>query len=575
MTRLAPPLGAGVVLSLASPPFDFYPGVWLGMIALEVVLGERSRPIVTQGMSGGAAPAAPASSAAATARAGDGEAGAAPEHGADAARAGDEERRARRERWARLFEGGARGLAFGFGANLVAFRFVPEVITRFTPLPWAVGALALVLLAAAQGLRWMVAALVRTYLVRRGLPRWASFAAGVYAGTFFPMVFPWNPAGAVSPWPSTVQLAELAGERGVTALMALTAGIAAAAIAAARRGDRRALVRRAAIAFALPIATWAWGAARIRAVDAERAAAPTIRVGLVEPSIGATERWDARQASTILSGLTSLTRDAERRGADLTVWPESAYPYVVSHGSRRAPVGRLAVLGFGVRGPIVTGMITADDAGSYNSAVVVSPDGALSTPYDKVHLLWFGETVPLADLSPWIRRTFARGIGLTPGTAQVALQAGPARVAVLNCFEDILPGAGREAMAVAPSLLVNVTNDAWFAGSAESELHLRMAAMRAVEERRDFVRAVNFGPTTWIDATGAVRGRYDPPAPGVLIATPALLARPLTPFGRFGDAPWALAIAALAAFGVRRGRAAAFAAGLAVDVVAPRGGEAP
>jgi len=524
---LARPVAAGALLALTSPPFDLYPCIWLGMIALAILLDERPRSTATT-------------------------------------------------RWARLLEGGARGLAFGFGANLIAFRFVPEVITHFTPLPWAAGALALVLLSLAQGLRWAVAAVVRAHLARRGLPPWAAFALGVYAGTFFPMVFPWNPAGGVSPWPSMVQLAEIMGERGVTAIMALTAGLAATAIARFRAGDRAGLVRHGAIAAALPLATWAWGASRMRAIDAERAAAPTVRVGLVEPSIGATERWDRAQASRILRGLMARTREAERDGAELTVWPESAYPYVVGHAARRAPVGSVAILGPGVRGPVLTGLITSDDAGNYNSATVASPDGMLSTPYDKMHLLWFGETVPLADQFTWIRRTFARGVGLAPGTAQIALPAGPVRAAVLNCFEDILPGAGREAMDVQPNLLVNVTNDAWFAGSAESELHLRMAAMRAVEERRDFVRAVNFGPTTWIDATGAVRGRYDPPAPGVLIATPALLARPLTPFGRYGDAPWAAVLAIAAAAGVRRARARAGAAGAQnAEGAAPLGKQRP
>ena len=94
--------------------------------------------------------------------------------------------------------------------------------------------------------------------------------------------------------------------------------------------------------------------------------------------------------------------------------------------------------------------------------------------------------------------------------------AGPIRAAVLNCYEDTLPAAGREAMERSPNLLVNVTNDAWFAGSAEGELHLRLAVLRAIETRRDLVRAVNQGPTTFVDAAGRVRARYDLPMPGTL-----------------------------------------------------------
>jgi apolipoprotein N-acyltransferase len=99
-----------------------------------------------------------------------------------------------------------------------------------------------------------------------------------------------------------------------------------------------------------------------------------------------------------------------------------------------------------------------------------------------------------------------------------------------------------------PNLLVNVTNDAWFAGSAESELHLRLAALRAVEERRDLVRAVNFGPSTWVDAAGRVRARWEPPLAGPLMTQPALVEGPPTLYARLGDWPLALAFFGVVAF---------------------------
>jgi apolipoprotein N-acyltransferase len=167
-------------------------------------------------------------------------------------------------------------------------------------------------------------------------------------------------------------------------------------------------------------------------------------------------------------------------------------------------------------------------------------------------LLWFGETVPLADIFPALRRAFVRGTGLVPGDHQVLLSTGKIRGAVLNCFEDILPGAGREAIALNPNLLFDVTNDAWFAPSVESELHMRMAVMRSVELRRDMVRAVNFGSTSWVDAVGRVRGRYAEPFPGTLMTTPALIEAPPTFFARFGEWPTIAITAIFAAFACRR-----------------------
>src|SRR5581483_1928165 len=136
---------------------------------------------------------------------------------------------------------------------------------------------------------------------------------------------------------------------------------------------------------------------------------------------------------------------------------------------------------------------------------------------------------------PWLQKTFARGTGLAPGTESVAFEVGKIRAAVLNCYEDTLPIAGREAIELAPNLLVNVTNDAWFAGSAEGELHLRLATLRAVELRRDLVRAVNKGPTSFVDAAGRVRARYDEPFPAAVAVDPALLDTAPTLYARLGD----------------------------------------
>ncbi len=437
----------------------------------------------------------------------------------------------------RLLDGASRGLFFGIGANVVALRFVPNTVATFTALPWTAGVVLLVLLAAAQGLRWAFAGALGRELCARGLPPWAAFAVAVYAGTFVPAVFPWTPAGGVTPVPEMAQLAELVGERGVTLVMALSAGLAGAAALRAVDGKGRHALLLALAALAVPLLTYAQGRAAIARVEALREGAPTAAVGLVQPQTAALERWDASRSEAILARLVSLTKIAEEQGAEVTVWPEAAYPYPVAHASRYCPVGARAVLPVGVRGPVLTGMITTGaDGDRFNSAAVCATSGAMSKPYDKLRLLWFGETVPWLDRIPWVRRTFSRGTGLVPGDLNVVQTAGPVTASVLNCFEDTLPEAGREAMTDRPNLLVNLTNDAWFAGSSESELHLRLAALRAIESRRDLVRAVNMGPTSWIDAAGVVRARYATPFAGVILARPALLSSGPTLYDRTGDA---------------------------------------
>jgi apolipoprotein N-acyltransferase len=475
-----------------------------------------------------------------------------------------------------------RGAAWGTAAGLVGLRFVPAVIQRFTPLGTAASFLALLLLAAAQSLLWAFASAATSLLQRRlRVPFELAFAAGTYLAVSLPTIFAWSPAGLVSPWPCFVQLADLLGERGVSALFAVGAALLArAALALAGRTPEGALVDRpqraraasrpALLAAALFVGLALHGTLRIRAVQRASAALPAVRIGLVDHTVPPLERWDPRNQQPILATLRRLTRSSEEAGAELTIWPEAAYPYTVDHEARRAPGGIWAILGSGVRGPVLAGLITRDkpiqlapdqlEQNSFNSAMLVFSDGTLSAPADKLQLLWFGEMVPGGAYFPWLRRLFQKSGGLLPGAEPRALvlprSAGPAlRMGVLNCYEDTLPSVGRTlATALDPNLLVNITNDAWFYGTAESELHARLGAMRAIELRLDLVRAVNFGVASWVDAAGIVRARYAGAEPEVLMATPAVRDGAWTIYGKLGDTPLRLGFAAAIAFFAWRAR---------------------
>lgn len=450
-------------------------------------------------------------------------------------------------RLATLFEGGARGLAFGVGMHVTSLRFLPGVITRFASLSFAAGVVALLLVSIIQGTVWVGLAMMRALLVRWRLPPWLAFAVAGFASAFAPTIFPWTPAGLLTPWPAVVQLADVVGEHGVAFLTYLSAGLLAEAARRVVARDRsRAALKVAAVAVALPLAQAAYGAVRIASIERLRAGFPTARVALVSPAFEALERWNATEAAGLLDRLEALTRDAEARGAQLTVWSEAAYPYALAHGRLDGPIGARAILQPGTRGPVLLGALTVPEAGAaYNSALVAYPDGSVSDSYDKMHLLWFGETVPLGNWIPWLKRTFMRGTGLSEGVHNDVLPAGPLKAGVLICYEDTLTAAGREAAAGGPNLLVNLTNDAWFAGSWEADNQLRLAAMRAVETRRDLVRAVNGGPTSWVDAAGVIRARHESATPSAFIVEPALIEVGPTFYVRTGDLPMIVVLGVL------------------------------
>jgi apolipoprotein N-acyltransferase len=494
----------GVVFALTAPPTDVYPAVVVGLALLAASIGAGT----------GTWPESPT--------------------------------------FARAF---GRGALWGTSAGLVGLRFVPTVIQRFTDLGLPVALLALVLLAAAQSLIWAIGAGVTALLHRRArVPFEIAFGAGVLVALSLPSIFLWSPAGLVSPWPAFVQLADVIGERGVSFLFAVgAASLARATIALARR-DLRAARTPALVGAGLFALLPAYGALRMGAVARAAEALPTLRVGLVDQAVPPLDRWNAANHPRILRALKTLTSRVEAQGVDLTVWPEAAYPYPIDHEARTLPGGWRGVLGREVRGPLLLGLITlppprslADgvEQNSYNSATLLAPDGAIQPPVDKLQLLWFGEMVPGGAQLPWLRRLFQRSGGLVPGDAPRALVLPPpasgapsATLAVLNCYEDTLPDLGRRlASSLSPQLLVNVTNDAWFFGTAEPELHARLSAMRAIELRLDLVRAVNMGVMSWIDAAGVVRAQYDAKDAGTLVATPAVRTPTLTFYARWGDAP--------------------------------------
>ncbi len=451
------------------------------------------------------------------------------------------------------------GWVWAASAGVVGMRFVPVVIERFTPVGYAGGVLALLLLSAFQALSWAVGMALAFVLERRaGLDGRVAFGAGALAAIMIPTVFGWTPAGLISPWPVWVQLAELIGGRGVSFVLAVAAALLAAPLVRflpwGRAGSYGRAWASAGIGAALIAFLGAYGAARMPQVRARMARQPKYTVGVVQGAVGARLRWNLSAEDEIVARLKRLTVEAEQRGAQLSIWPEAAYPFVLRYAESRTPRGSRGIIGGPVKGPVLVGLLTqpAHRFGEYNSAAIVDRHGVMELPQAKQALLWFGETIPFGQYMPWLRRIFFRSGGLIPGDAVDLQYSGPARIGVLICYEDTLAGIGRRIAKARPNLLVNITNDAWFGPTAEPELHLRLSALRAIETRLDLVRAVNLGIPAWIDATGTVRRRGSTDRQSVMLVSPTLNEMSPTLYTKAGDMPLLVFLFALTLVAVLR-----------------------
>ncbi len=390
------------------------------------------------------------------------------------------------------------GWLAGFGCNVVAFYWIVGLLREFAHFPLVAALPVAALLWAAQGLTVALATTFAHAARRGGAPLWVALPLGLLAAFGgSPTLFPWNPSAGLVEWPAMAQVAELGGAPILDAVL-LFAG--AGLGETLRRTERRALPAAVALAaFAVPLA---FGAVRLPQLAEARGAAPTLRVGVVQPNVGIHEKHDRTLAPTHLRQLRAMTQELEREGAEVVLWPETAYPYPMGRGMGWEPMGAYRMRQPGSRVPLLAGTITrGGECERWNSVVAVQPEGRIAGVADKVVLLSFGETVPLWHVLPPLRHFF-RCPGLTPGEEPAVLPSAGTHVGVLNCYEDVLADATRAVALRDPRWLANFTNDAWFGDTAEPHLHQLIARLRAIETRRELVRAVNTGVSSHIGADG-------------------------------------------------------------------------
>jgi apolipoprotein N-acyltransferase len=335
--------------------------------------------------------------------------------------------------------------------------------------------------------------------------------------------FPWLQLGYAASDTPLAALAALGGIHLVTFATVVTAG---AIIVVFHQGH----ARLAAVGLAGLL--WAGGWLLTGHEWTKPAGAP-VSIALLQGAIPQDEKWLAENRAATLDRYRALNREA--LGARIIVWPESAIP-VLAH---QAAVYLASIRAeSAARGSdVLVGLLDFDQESGEIRNGLLAMSAAGDGWYYKRRLVPFGEFFPVPEsVRGWMRLHSLPYYDMTPGEeAQPPLLAGGERLAATICYEDAY-GADQLAALESATLLVNVTNNAWFGDSAAPHQQLEMARFRALEAGRWLFRATSNGITAVIDPDGKVTDRLPQFQAGVLKSA----AQPrtgLTPYARGGNWP--------------------------------------
>ncbi len=363
--------------------------------------------------------------------------------------------------------------------------------------------------------------------------------------------------------PILIQISDVGGEYMVGFLVMLVAATVACCWQAfwtktARRATLRRVGPAVVVTLAALAATLLYGNWRLREADTS----PLARIALIQGNSLADWKSDLEKQQRIMAEYTQLSLEAtaranaEGRPLDLIVWPETMFRARLLEFSARyaesdhakewirirkqslkeivdLTPSEIATLVGLVQTPVLLGIdlrrFDVDDEGNelsraYNAAVLADRSGNLIGQYAKVHLVVFGEYIPFVDKFGWLRRFAPITGGATAGGGPVALRSEGVTYYPNICYESVLPHVIRRqvreltAAGKPPDVLVNLTNDSWYWGSSELDMHLACDVFRAVEMRTPHVVAANGGISAHIDSSGRILQESPRQTPHVIIA---------------------------------------------------------
>lgn len=380
---------------------------------------------------------------------------------------------------------------------------------------------------------------------RTGLPLWASAALVWTALELIRalgfMGFSWGSVGyALGFYPSLVQFASLTGVRGLSFWVVAVNGL----LTEWAMGKD---TSRLSAAFVLVLIPWLYG---LWVLAHAGEGHERVKLALVQGNIDQDVKWDPKFLNFSFSKYEALTGSLKER-VDLIIWPETAAPtFLLKRARYRRWVERVTAE---LRTPLLTGTNDYEwelgrEPEVFNSAVLFLPSQGPVLKYDKVHLVPFGERMPLVEIFPFLKDIkLGGGPGnFTPGRRRVLFKVGKAKFPALICFEAAFARDVRRSVRDGANLLVNITNDAWFGPYSAPYQHAQMAVLRTVENRISLARCANTGVSMLVDPYGRVLEATGIFEDAVLVGELPLKEDEETFYTRYGEwLPWLCVVLSL------------------------------
>ena len=410
----------------------------------------------------------------------------------------------------------SEGFFHGFITGIICYSgvmyWITYVVVHYGNLPYYAGISAMLLVAIYLSLYIAIFASGIIYFRQKNIPVFftapALWISLEYAKSNLLTGFPWeNLAFTQYSYTPLIQIADITGAYGISFIIVLVNVIFYDLLL--ERSNRKMVIREVVIGCIIIVFTGAYGILKIQYINNSLQHADHIDVTIIQGNIDQNIKWNPQFQQETVNIYKNLSLTKVSSGSKLIVWPETATPFffqdIDDMHREVVDVARQSRswLLFGSPSYLKQG----EKISFLNSAFLLSPDGNIQARYDKVHLVPFGEYVPLRQLFPFISKLvvgvgdFSSGKGFNP------ILMDNIKLGVLICYEGIFPEAGRSYKNANANLLVNITNDAWYGMTSAPYQHLSMTTFRAVENRLYVIRAANTGISAVIDPTGKIVAR--------------------------------------------------------------------